>query len=83
VRVPTMNLSAEERDSLHAGSTLHFTFEGKVMHFFDVESEVNLLVDEPAAPTESDESANPDESAESTETAEPAETAEPTEPTAE
>lgn len=74
VRVPTMNLSAEERDSLHAGSTLHFTFEGKVMHFFDAEREVNLLVDEPAAPTESDESA---------ETAEPTETVEPTEPTAE
>ena len=74
VRVPTMNLSAEERESLHTGSTLHFTFEGKVMHFFDVDSEVNLLVDEPAAPIESDESA---------ESTEPVEPTEPTEPTAE
>jgi hypothetical protein len=26
------------------GSKLHITFEGKVMHFFDEETEKNLLV---------------------------------------
>ena len=43
VRVPTVNLSPEQRDSLSAGKKLWLTFSGKVMHFFDPETEENLL----------------------------------------
>ena len=43
VRVPTMDLTPEERDSLVYGQTVYITFEGKVMHFFDKETENNLL----------------------------------------
>ncbi|MCD8118164.1 MAG: sn-glycerol-3-phosphate ABC transporter ATP-binding protein UgpC [Lachnospiraceae bacterium] len=43
VRVQTLNLSMEERNSLVAGAKLHITFEGKVMHFFDPTTEQNLL----------------------------------------
>jgi multiple sugar transport system ATP-binding protein len=44
VRVPTVSLSDEERDSLVYGTTIYVTFEGKVMHFFDKDTEQNLLV---------------------------------------
>ena len=44
VRVPTMDLSAEERKALVYGASLYITFEGKVMHFFDPETNRNLLV---------------------------------------
>ena len=44
VRVPTIGLSPEERESLVNGKQLYITFEGKVMHFFDPETEKNLLV---------------------------------------
>ena len=44
VRIPTIRLTDEERKSLVYGSTIYITFEGKVMHFFDVETEKNLLV---------------------------------------
>ena len=43
VRVPTMDLSAAQRDSLHNGAKLNITFGGKAMHFFDPETEKNLL----------------------------------------
>ena len=43
VRVPTINLSTSERESLISGTKLWITFEGKVMHFFDPESTENLL----------------------------------------
>ncbi len=43
VRVPTMDLSTERRESLVQGTKLNITFSGKVMHFFDPESEKNLL----------------------------------------
>ena len=43
VRVPTINLSAAEREGLVAGKKVWITFEGKVMHFFDPESTENLL----------------------------------------
>jgi len=45
VRVPTIGLSAEERKSLVNGKKLSVSFEGKVMHFFDPETEKNLLTD--------------------------------------
>jgi multiple sugar transport system ATP-binding protein len=44
VRIPTIKLSDEERKALVYGATIYVTFEGKVMHFFDVENEENLLV---------------------------------------
>lgn len=44
VRVPTMSLDDEQRNSLVFGEMIYVTFEGKVMHFFDIETEKNLLV---------------------------------------
>ena len=43
VRIPTVTLEDEERTAMVYGSKLHITFEGKVMHFFDAETGVNLL----------------------------------------
>ncbi len=43
VRVPTISLSDEQRNSLTFGSYVYVTCEGKVMHFFDPETEKNLL----------------------------------------
>jgi multiple sugar transport system ATP-binding protein len=43
VRIPTIDLTAEERKELVQGKKLSITFEGKVMHFFDPESGENLL----------------------------------------
>ena len=44
VRIPTISLDDEERNLLVYGATIYVTFEGKVMHFFDEETEKNLLV---------------------------------------
>ena len=44
VRVPTVSLSDEQRRDMVYGHTMYVTFEGKVMHFFDVDSQTNLLV---------------------------------------
>ena len=43
VRVPTIDLTASQRASLVNGAEVHITFEGKVMHFFDPETEKNLI----------------------------------------
>ena len=43
VRIPTIDLSLAEREELVAGKKLYITFEGKVMHFFNPETEKNLL----------------------------------------
>ncbi len=43
VRVPTVNLDVHERESLVHGKKLWLTFSGKVMHFFDPETQENLL----------------------------------------
>ncbi len=43
IRVPTIQLSEEERDSMVAGKEFYITFEGKVMQFFDAENGVSLL----------------------------------------
>ena len=43
VRVPTINLSLEERNSLYYGATIYVSFESKVMHFFDKKTEESLL----------------------------------------
>ncbi len=44
VRIPTVSLDDDVRHSLVYGTTIYVTFEGKVMHFFDKETEQNLLV---------------------------------------
>ena len=44
VRVPTIGLESGERESLVGGKKMAVTFEGKVMHFFDPETEKNLLL---------------------------------------
>ena len=43
VRIPTITLEDDERKAMVYGSKLHITFEGKVMHFFDSKTGVNLL----------------------------------------
>ena len=45
VRVPTINLDTEERESLVYGKKLWLSFESKAMHFFDPETQENLLND--------------------------------------
>jgi len=42
-RTPTVNLSHEERLQLRSGHPVHLTFPGKVMYFFDPETEKNLI----------------------------------------
>ena len=42
-RIPTVGLSHEERASLKNGRDIHLTFTGKVMYFFDPETEQNLI----------------------------------------
>ena len=44
VRIPTVTLDDDQRKALVYGATMYVTFEGKVMHFFDPETEKNLLV---------------------------------------
>ncbi len=44
VRIPTVSLDDEVRQSLVYGQTIYVTFESKVMHFFDLETQQNLLV---------------------------------------
>ncbi len=43
LRIPTLDLTAAERSSLVSGKKLYITFEGKVMHFFDMETEQNII----------------------------------------
>ena len=44
VRIPTVSLDDDVRHGMVYGKKLYVTFEGKVMHFFDKETEHNLLV---------------------------------------
>ena len=44
VRIPTVSLEDDQRKNLTYGGTMYATFEGKVMHFFDAETQTNLLV---------------------------------------
>ncbi len=44
VRVPTVNLTDDQRKDMVYGHEIYVTAEGKVMHFFDTESEKNLLL---------------------------------------
>jgi len=43
VRVPTVGLSHERRMMLKNGNPVHLTFGGKVMYFFDTETEKNII----------------------------------------
>ena len=43
VRIPTVSLDDDERAALVRGATIYVTCEGKVMHFFNPETEGNLL----------------------------------------
>ncbi len=43
VRVPTLDLTAEDRKSLVSGKKLYITFEGKVMHFFNKDTHQNII----------------------------------------
>ena len=43
VRIPTIDLTDEQREGMVRGAKLYITFEGKVMHFFDPEKETNLI----------------------------------------
>ena len=43
VRIPTISLTDEERKGMVYGATIYVTFEGKVMHFFNPETERNIL----------------------------------------
>ena len=43
VRIPTINLSDKEREYMVPGNVINLAFEPKAMHFFDPESEINLL----------------------------------------
>jgi len=45
VRIPTMTLEDEERKAMVHGNTIYVTFSEKVMHFFDPETQMNLLLD--------------------------------------
>ena len=42
-RIPTVDLSHEERAQLKNGHNMNLTFPGKVMYFFDPETERNLI----------------------------------------
>ncbi len=42
-RTPTVNLSHEQREQLKNHHPVHLTFPGKVMYFFDPETQKNLL----------------------------------------
>ena len=42
-RTPTVELSHEERVQMRNGHPVHLTFPGKVMYFFDPETEKNLI----------------------------------------
>ena len=43
VRIPTVSLEDEQRKALVAGNEIYITFESKVMHFFNPETQENLL----------------------------------------
>ncbi len=89
IRVPTVDITAEQRAALVSGAKVLVTFPAKVMHFFDTKTEWNLLCDMPedfeigevkeevkaedAAPVNSGEQPAEEAVKESTETVVPAE----------
>lgn len=44
VRIPTISITPDQKEKLlTAGSTIYLTFTGKVMHFFNKETKINIL----------------------------------------
>ena len=43
IRVQTLELDPEIKDSVKSGGEIHFTFSSKVMHVFDKETELSLI----------------------------------------
>lgn len=43
VRIPTINMTQEEKETIMPGNEVYLSFEPKAMHFFDPETELNLL----------------------------------------
>ena len=43
LRLPTIDLTKEQRDQLTYGNKMYITFQPKVMHLFDPKSEQNLI----------------------------------------
>ena len=46
VRIPTINLTEEEREHMVMGEEINILFESKALHFFNIENERNLIVDD-------------------------------------
>lgn len=64
VRVPTIDLTPAQRAAIVSGSRVYVTFESKVMHFFDPETEINLVTNNTNVPSASkpvDDAATPDD----------------------
>ena len=68
-RIPTLNLTAEQRNGLVLGSKFCITCDSRAMHFFDVETQENLLIIRPTEPEQeqSDEPSAQEENAPSKE----------------
>ena len=43
LRIPTIDLTAQQRASLNGGNAIHFNFASKVMHLFDPSTEKSLI----------------------------------------
>ncbi len=50
IRVPTIDLTHEQQAMLIQGAKVYISFEGKVMHFFDKETRINLLTEHENVP---------------------------------
>ena len=50
VRVPTIDLTPAQRAAMVSGAKVYITFESKVMHFFNTETEVSLITDHENVP---------------------------------
>ena len=60
VRVPTIDLTPAQRAAMVSGAKVYITFESKVMHFFNPETEVSLLTFNPNVPIANHEAATVD-----------------------
>ena len=50
VRVPTIDLTPAQRAAMVSGAKVYITFESKVMHFFNKDTEISLITDNPNVP---------------------------------
>ena len=44
IRVPTISLSNEERNKLTQGQIIYITFDSKVIHLFDKNTQKSILI---------------------------------------